>query len=188
MPRPKVHDAALRQRLLERASALLSGGGPDALSLRTLAHDCGTSTTAVYSLFGGKPALLEVLLDDAVRRLTDRLAAVEPGADPVEHVTRLALAYRAAALDDPNLYEVLIAAPSTAPDVGTALAALADGVRDAVESKALRTDADPCTVALAVQGLVHGLVTMELRGLTTAATVTGALRATLDGWRRRDPS
>ncbi len=180
MARPKVHDAALRERLLERAAALLSGGGPDALSLRTLAQDCGTSTTAVYSLFGGKPALLDVLRGGAVRRLTERLAAVEPGQDPVEHLARLALAYRAAALDDPNVYEVLVAAPP-APNE---LAPLADGVRHAVEAKALRTDADPPTVALAVQGLVHGLVTLELRGLTAAGTVTGALRAALDGWRR----
>lgn len=180
MARPKVHDEALRERLLERAAALLSDGGTDALSMRTLAQDCGTSTTAVYALFGGKPALLHVLRGGAVRRLIERLAAVESAPDPVEHLTRLALAYRAAALDDPHLYEVMVAAPPAAD----ALAPLADGVRRAVEAKALRTDADPPVVALAVQGLVHGLVTLELRGLTTAGTVTAALRAALDGWRR----
>lgn len=184
MARPKVHDAALRERLLERAGALLTDGGTDALSMRTLAQDCGTSTTAVYSLFGGKPALLEVLRGGAISRLVERLAAVEPGPDPVEHVARLALAYRAAALDDPNLHDVMVAAPPTAPDISAALAPLADGVRRAVEARALRTDADPSTVALAVQGLVHGLVTLELRGLTTAGTATAALRAAIDGWRR----
>ena len=53
MPRPKVHDAALRLRLLECAGATLSTRGIAALSLRTLAADVGTSTTAVYALFGG---------------------------------------------------------------------------------------------------------------------------------------
>ena len=47
MARPKVHDEVLRGRLLDRARTLLSTDGPAALSLRTLARDCGTSTTAV---------------------------------------------------------------------------------------------------------------------------------------------
>ena len=58
MPRPKTHDDALRRRLLERAGELLSTEGPGAVSLRKIATDVNTSTTAVYSLFGGKPALL----------------------------------------------------------------------------------------------------------------------------------
>lgn len=176
MPRPKVHDAALRERLLERAGALLHGGGPDALSLRTLAHDCETSTTAVYSLFGGKPGLLAVLLDAARRRLGERLAAVEPDPDPVEHLLHLGDAYRAAALDDPLL---VLDSPPAAPTP------LTEGVRRAVESRALRTDADPPTVALAVQALVHGLVALELRGHAAPGPCTAALHAALDGWRRR---
>lgn len=186
MPRPKVHDAALRERLLDRAGVLLSDGGTDALSLRTLAQDCGTSTTAVYSLFGGKPALLDVLLDRAVHRLTGRLDAVDAttdaGTDPLEHLRRLALAYRDAALDDPRVYEVLSAAPPAAQ----ALRPFADAVRRATTAGALRPGADPSAVALAVQALVHGLVDLELHGLAPAADVAGALRAMLDGWRAPD--
>ena len=52
VPRTKVHDAALRSRLLECAGATLSAGGLAALSLRSLAAEVGTSTTAVYALFG----------------------------------------------------------------------------------------------------------------------------------------
>ena len=78
MPRPKVHDAALRLRLLECAGTALSTGGLAALSLRTLAAAVGTSTTAVYALFGGKPGLLEALHAEAFSRLGARLCAV-PG-------------------------------------------------------------------------------------------------------------
>jgi len=176
MPRPKVHDAALRERLLDRAATLLSGGGPDALSLRALAHDCGTSTTAVYALFGGKPALLEVLLDRAVLRLSALLEAVEVSPDPVEHLRRLALAYRDAVLDDPHLHGAALAT--------AVLPSFADAVRRAVHDRALLTDADPSTVALAVQALVHGLVDLERHGLAAADGFPAALRAALDGWRR----
>ena len=76
MPRPKTHDDALRRRLLERAGELLSTEGPAAVSLRKIATDVNTSTTAVYSLFGGKPALLEALYDEAFHRFGTHLAAV----------------------------------------------------------------------------------------------------------------
>ncbi|MHA6785206.1 TetR/AcrR family transcriptional regulator [Pseudonocardia saturnea] len=176
MPRRGVHDAALRERLLDRAGTLLSGGGPDALSLRALAHDCGTSTTAVYALFGGKPALLDVLLDRAVHRLSALLDDVEVSPDPVEHLQHLALTYRDAALDDPHLHG---AALTTA-----VLPSFAGAVRRAVHDRVLRTDADPSTVALAVQALVHGLVDLERHGLAAAGGFPAALRAALDGWRR----
>jgi AcrR family transcriptional regulator len=90
MARPKVHDEALRVRLLERARTVLSSEGPAGLSLRTLARDCDTSTTAVYSLFGGKTGLLTALFDDAFRTLGRRLSAVKPGADSLDDIVRLA--------------------------------------------------------------------------------------------------
>jgi AcrR family transcriptional regulator len=176
MPRRGVHNAALRERLLDRAGTLLAGGGPDALSLRTLAHDCGTSTTAVYALFGGKPALLDVLHDRAVHRLSARLDAVEVSPDPVEHLRRLALAYRDAALDDPHLQGTVL---TTA-----VLPQFADAVRRAVRDGVLLTEADPSTVALAVQALVHGLVDLERHGLAATGGFPAALHAALDGWRR----
>ena len=89
VPRPKVHDAALRLRLLECAGATLSTRGLAALSLRTLAADVGTSTTAVYALFGGKPGLLAALHAEAFARLGARLDAVPLGADPVEDLVAL---------------------------------------------------------------------------------------------------
>ena len=82
MPRTKVHDAALRTRLLECAGATLSTGGLAALSLRALAADVGTSTTAVYALFGGKPGLLEALHAEAFSRLGARLDATPAAQDP----------------------------------------------------------------------------------------------------------
>ncbi|GAA3245052.1 TetR/AcrR family transcriptional regulator [Pseudonocardia petroleophila] len=179
MPRPKVHDAALRERLLDRAGTLLSGGGPEALSLRTLAQDCGTSTTAVYALFGGKPALLDVLHTRAVHDLAERLDAVEPAADPVEHLGRLALAYRDTALADPHLHGTAL---TTA-----VLPSFAHAVCRALAARAPRPDADPSTIALAVQALVHGLVDLERHGLAAAGGFPAALHAALDGWLRADP-
>ena len=118
MGRPKLHDDALRVRLLDRAAELLSGEGPEALSLRRLAADVGTSTTAVYSLFGGKPGLLAAVYDEAVRRFGEHLAAVRPTDDPLADLRRLGEAYRRSALADPHLYGVMFSrrAPGFEPD------------------------------------------------------------------------
>ncbi|GGP70560.1 TetR/AcrR family transcriptional regulator [Saccharothrix coeruleofusca] len=196
MPRPKTHDDALRVRLLDRAGELLSTEGPSALSLRRLAADVNTSTTAVYSLFGGKPALLDALYQEAFRRFAERLEAVAHTDDPVEDLVRIGLAYRCGALADPQFYLVMFSkvVPDFKPSEQTdALAACAfrpavAAARRAVESGAYAEDVAPEQIALAMWGLVHGLVSLELNGnlpagLEIAPVFERALRAQADGWR-----
>ena len=193
VPRPKVHDAALRLRLLECAGATLSTRGLAALSLRTLAADVGTSTTAVYALFGGKPGLLAALHAEAFARLGARLNAVPLGADPAENLVALGCAYRDAALAEPHFNEVMFGGALPADEGWCAVAApilrpVADVVQRATTSGVLRPDLDPATVSLALWATVHGLVSLHLRGLypadapAPATVVDTALRAVVDGW------
>ncbi|WP_053718934.1 TetR/AcrR family transcriptional regulator [Saccharothrix sp. NRRL B-16348] len=195
MPRPKTHDDALRGRLLERAGELLSTEGPGALSLRRLAADVNTSTTAVYSLFGGKPALLNAVYEEAFRRFGERIASVPQTDDPVEDLVQIGLAYRASALADPQFYLVMFSkvVPNFEPSDETKEAAVQTFlpvVRDvgrAVESGAF-TQEPPERIALAMWGMVHGLVSLELNGnlppgVEIAPVYERALRAHADGWR-----
>jgi AcrR family transcriptional regulator len=105
--RPKVHDEALRVRLLDEAGRLLSDEGPAALSMRRLANDVGTSTTAVYSLYGSKSALVRAVYLEGFSRFGSRLDAVVRSDDPVVDLLNLGLAYRDSALTDPHLYAVM---------------------------------------------------------------------------------
>lgn len=196
VPRPKVHDDALRVRLLERAGHTLSAKGLRALSLRQLATDVGTSTTAVYSLFGGKPALLTALFDEAFHRFGTHLATVTPSDDPFEDLVQLGIAYRASALDDPHFYEVMfgtIRADITMDPGSLARAAdtfepLLRMVRRAIDAGALRAE-EPSVIAMSLWAMVHGLVSLEMRGfLPPGAPDPGqafskAVRANLAGWR-----
>ncbi|MFE9745039.1 TetR/AcrR family transcriptional regulator [Saccharothrix saharensis] len=195
MPRPKTHDDALRGRLLERAGELLSTEGPGALSLRRLAADVNTSTTAVYSLFGGKPALLNAVYEEAFRRFGERIASVPQTDDPVEDLVQIGLAYRASALADPQFYLVMFSkvVPNFEPSDETKEAAVQTFlpvVRDvgrAVESGLFAAE-PPERIALAMWGMVHGLVSLELNGnlppgVEIAPVYERALRAHADGWR-----
>ncbi|KOV80332.1 TetR/AcrR family transcriptional regulator [Nocardia sp. NRRL S-836] len=191
MPRPKTHDEALRRRLLERAGELLSTGGPDAVSLRRIATDVNTSTTAVYSLFGGKPALLEALHDEAFNRFGASLAAVPITDDPAEDLLRIGLAYRRSALEDPQFYSVLyskVVEPTREMSraAGRTFAPVRNAVRRAIELGVYR-DEDPEQIAMSMWGLAHGLVSLELNGnlppgIDAAATYELALRAHGRGW------
>ncbi|WP_199439519.1 TetR/AcrR family transcriptional regulator [Umezawaea beigongshangensis] len=195
MPRPKVHDDALRARLLDRAGEILSTTGPDGLSLRALAADVRTSTTAVYSLFGGKPGLLRAVYDEAFRRFGERLSTAGTSDDPAEDLVRLGLRYRDSALADPQFYRVMFSGASGVEPGEESRRASArtfspalDIARRGVETGVFGNDS-PEQIALASWGIAHGLVALELRGdlpvdVPVAQVYERSLRALVDGWRR----
>lgn len=197
MARPKVHDEKLRARLLARAGALVSQNGSDALSLRTLARDCETSTTAVYALFGGKSGLVTALFDEAFRRLGRRMDDVATSENALEDIVVACVAYRDSALHDPHLFTLMFSGPTLlSPEAvsrtvaGTALGPLRAAVDRALEEKELYPDADPATVSLALWTTVHGWVTLQLSGFlppSAEGRFDAAVRAVLEGW-RPDPA
>jgi AcrR family transcriptional regulator len=196
VPRPRTHDEALRVRLLDRAGVLLSTEGAAALSLRRLAADVGTSTTAVYSLFGGKPALVRELFVEAFHRFGNHLRAVHRTDDPGEDLIALGLAYRRSALADPHLYPIMFAniLPGFEPDEQVshealaALTPLIDAVRAGIDG-GLFVEVPANTVMLSCWALAHGLVSLELNGYApdgedAGAAYERALRVNLAGWRQ----
>lgn len=197
MGRPKVHDAALRGRLLSHAAALVFDGGVDALSLRRVAGLAGTSTTAVYSLFGNKAGLLDSLFREAALRFGGRLAEVGVTDDPLRDIVRLGLAYREYARDEPHLYAVMFAAfdePESEVRVEAArtIEPLVDAVRRGQEQGRLKP-VPAGRIALACWGIAHGLVSLELAGsvppgLDIADDYEAALGAMVEGWTINRPS
>ena len=189
-----MHDEALRTRLLDEAGKLLSGQGPAALSMRRLATDVGTSTTAVYSLFGSKSELVRAVFQEGFRRLGGRLDAVELTGDPAVDLLRLGAAYRDSALADPHLYAVMFGRviPEFEPEaddmaiaVGT-MSALTAAV-EAAQQQGLLVDAPTTTIVMALWAVVHGLVSLELgtflpEGFDVAAHYHEVLTASLRGW------
>ncbi|GAA3434388.1 TetR/AcrR family transcriptional regulator [Kutzneria kofuensis] len=199
MPRPKTHDEALRGRLLTCAAELISTDGVDALSLRKLAADVSTSTTAVYSLFGGKPGLIRTVYLEAFEGFARQLRAAASSDDPAEDLVQLGLAYRAYALAQPHLYTLLFTDAARAhvrQDVllaevsGSAFEILHNTVCRGVEA-GVYVDESPEVIAVASWGLVHGLVSLELQHNLPPreqmdVVYERALRGHVDGWRAKD--
>jgi AcrR family transcriptional regulator len=167
MARPRVHDAALRGRLLDVASRTISERGEAAVTVRSVAAEAGTSASAVYALFGSRDELVAAVSAEGFRRFAAHLAAAPRTQDAAADLAALAGAYREFALADPHFYAVMFgrgARPGAdAPDaVGQATFGT---LRAAVLRVAPDASGDAQDLALGLWGLVHGLVSLELSGL-----------------------
>ncbi|MEZ2390384.1 TetR/AcrR family transcriptional regulator [bacterium RCC_150] len=179
MARPIVHDESLKDRLLDTAASLVDRIGPARVTLREVAADAGTSTTAVYSLFGGKSELLTAVVDNGFRSFGDSQRAAAGGG-----LKGLGLAYRAWALEHPALYRLMFGGAlaaymdcSPTPGVASdAMAPLIDAVAAAQAAGAIRP-LPVETVAVAIWGQVHGLVSLEHAELGPPDTDRDALYA-----------
>ena len=90
MGRPRVHDEETRATLRAMAEQLVAEGGAAAFSVRAVAERAGTSTRAVYSLFGSKDGLLvDALAKDAYAFLVDGMNNVPETDDPARVLVEL---------------------------------------------------------------------------------------------------
>lgn len=198
MGRKKIHDEQVRGQLLDRAGEIVSTEGEAGLSLRRLARATGTSTTAVYSLFGSKSGLVHALHTEALTRFARYMNRVRPGGDRLEDLVRLGRAYRASSHADPNYYRVIFGGdypveldPDLQELARRTFEPLVDMVRWCIDEGVFVPE-KPVHVAHALWATVHGLVSLELGGFANAdvdddTVFDAGFRAQLRGW-CRDPS
>jgi AcrR family transcriptional regulator len=172
VPAVKAHTADLATRLVDEAGRILSTEGAAALSLRRLATATGTSTMAVYTLFGDKPGLLRAMYRAGFERLGETMrAAVEGGDDPLAALADLGYAYRRAALANPHLYDLMFGRPVATFEPDPADKEVADATfRPLVEAVQRCVDAgamvapDAERTAFFLWAVTHGMVSLELAG------------------------
>lgn len=189
MARPVVHNDSLRQELLAVTADLVDRDGPARVTLRDVASAAGTSTTAVYSLFGGKSQLLTAVVDDGFASFRNSQVAAAPGG-----LRELGVAYRVWALEHRALYRLMFGGALAAyvdcrptPEVAAgAMQPLIDAVA-AAQSEGVLVPASVEMIAFAIWGQVHGVVSLELAQVGPpdadwAAAYTAALDAIARGW------
>lgn len=172
MARPRTYDDRTRRELVDAAGALIAERGAEALSVRAVAQAVGASTSAIYGLLGSKGELVRAMFVAGFEDLAARFDAVPTTDDPLTDLLELGLAYRANAVADPHLYEVMFARPfpEFSPDgddaalsLGT-LEVLRATVARCVGAGALPAHLDVEDVTLGLWAQVHGLASLELAG------------------------
>ena len=173
MGRPREHDEATRVALLEATERLVARGGAAALSVRAVAGEAGTTTRAVYSLFGSKDGLLvEAIARRAFEFLYAEIGKLEETDDPAADLVAVGVrAYRRLVLEHPGLYRIAFQRVVPGLSAGPELTEARQRAWNQLLGKVARLDAAGMLrevsveeAAIAFNAMLEGLGNAELRG------------------------
>jgi len=197
--RPREHNDETRAALREAAERLIADGGVDAFSVRAVAEEAGTTTRAVYSLFGSKDGLLiDALAQGAFDFLAEGIAVLPKTKDPVADLIDVGLlVFRPLVLDHPVLYRIAFQRIIQGFRAGPELTAARERAWEQLNSRVRRVEAKGMLgtrtvteAAVEFNAMMEGLSNAELRGAILRllpegeeeATWRRALRSVVDGW------
>ncbi len=174
MARPREHDEHTRAALVAAAEELVAAGGPPALSVRAVADAVGTTTRAVYSLFGSKRGLVDALAAQAFEYLGDGLAETPETDDPAADLIELgATMYRHFVQEHPSLYRIAFQRIVPDFDLSPELVEIRQRVWLQLEARlrrlkdsGLMDDRSVTEAAVEFNAMCEGLANAELRGGT----------------------
>jgi AcrR family transcriptional regulator len=106
--RPREHDDETRVALRAAAERLVAARGPAGFSVRAVAEEAGTTTRAVYTLFGSGDALLvDALAQAAFEFLADEIEKLVETDDPAGDLVAVGvLVFRRLVTEHPALYRI----------------------------------------------------------------------------------
>lgn len=172
MGRRREHDERTAVALLDAAERIIQEHGVEGVSVRGVAEDVGTTTRAVYSLFGSKDGLLVALGTRAFDLLGAAVAALPETDDAADDLVRAAVVvFREFATDHPILFAIGFKRVLPAPELASrfdaarlrALAELEAKLRR-LERAGLLGGRSVRDAACQFHALCEGLADMELRG------------------------
>lgn len=171
--RPRRHDERTAEALLDAAEAIVAGGGPDALSVRRVAAQAGTTTRAVYSVFESKEGMIVALGNRAFEMLGSWMADLKRTDDPASDLLEGTVGnFRRWVLEHPALFRIALQRAEIPPELAerfrpTQLKALADLVE--LVSRALGLEGGLANSEIReatakFDAMCEGLALLELRG------------------------
>jgi AcrR family transcriptional regulator len=165
MGRRRKHDDRVAAALLEAAEDLVQHSGVEGLSVRAVAGHVGTTTRAVYAVYGSKAGLLAALGERTFDILGAGVAALpatdDPGADLVEAAVSV---FRRFALEHPSLFRLGVQQVATPSEVIQQFRPSAQTAFAELERRIARLGvASVGDAALAFHALCEGMAAVELR-------------------------
>jgi len=175
MGRPREHNERTAAALLEAAERTVEAGGLEALSVRGLADEVGTTTRAVYSLFGSKDGLLVALGTRAFEMLRGAIATLPTTDDPAADLIEAGVVvFRRFAIAHPSLFSIGVQQRVGSPTLDRDFAKAAAEAFAGLETRVARVkDAGLLgrhtvrDAACETHALCEGLAAVELRGTMT---------------------
>jgi AcrR family transcriptional regulator len=193
VPRPKQRTPALRDHVLEAAVALLAAEGVQGFTARKVAATAGTSTPAVYELFGDKGGLVREVFFHGFKLLGTSLERLRESGDPRKDLVAAVEVFRQFVRANPVLAEVMFSRPVADFQPGPEEARAGAAVREFIVGQVCRClDAgilagDPADIAHILLAAAQGLAAQETAGWlgTSKASVDRrwalGIHAMLDG-------
>ena len=151
-----------REAIVRRATELLEGGDPEALSMRTLAAALEVRPSSLYGHFADRAALEVAIADGAAGRLRSAMLAAAHRQDPPGALRGAAHAYLGFARTHPLLYGLLLAPRPPAPATPGPAKDLWNFVLTLVGD--ITGIADDTSAAVALWAFLHGFVLLERSG------------------------
>lgn len=173
MGRPREHGALAAAALLGHAERIVEAEGVDALSVRRVAHEAGTTTRAVYSLFASKDGLVAALGARAFGLLGAAVEALPATDDPVADLVEAgAVGFRSFVLGHPALFRVAVQHIAVTPEIASRFRPAAQASLAHLERRIARLDEAGLLggrsvhdAACQFHALCEGLAALELRGV-----------------------
>jgi AcrR family transcriptional regulator len=174
MGRPMEHDEQTRLALRAAAERLVAEGGTDALTVRAVAELAGTTTRAVYSVFGSKEGLVAALAQTAFELLHSGIDALPETDDPVADLVEVgAKVFRGLVRDHPALYRIAFQRIVPGLQAGAELTTARERAFAILQTRVRRVQAagllgskPVLDAALELNAMTEGLSNAELRGAT----------------------
>ena len=189
MGRPREHRESTRDALRHAAEQIVAMDGYGALSVRAVAERAGTTTRAVYTVFGSKDGLVDTLAASAFDFLYTTIDALPETDNPAEDLVDVGiLAVRRLALEHPALYRIAFQRVVPRFEVTAEVAAARARAFAQLQAKIRRLETagllggftvDEATVAF--ESAMEGLANAELRAGRLPILPAGR---EADAWRR----
>jgi AcrR family transcriptional regulator len=172
MGRPREHNQATAIALIEAAERTVQVAGLEGLSVRGLANEVGTTTRAVYSVFGSKNGLLVALGTRAFTTLGAAITELPATADPAADLVEAGVAvFRRFAIGHPSQFRIGVqqaVGPALAGDFAEAATKAFVGLEARVERVRVAGQLGSRSVrdaACQFHAFCEGLAAVELRGV-----------------------
>jgi AcrR family transcriptional regulator len=160
----------MRERVLQAAMDMLASDGVAEFTTRKLARHAGTSTPAVYELFGDKAGVVREVFFEGFRLLRQYLDEVGPSQDPRAELISVIESLRRFARGHPVLADLMFSRPFADFDPGPAERRAGDDVRlfiVAVVRRCVRAgvlEGDEVDIAHVIVAMAQGLAAQETAG------------------------